>query len=86
MHRWSDEGVFVLSRRLLKFSITVTLGISPDSAPCSVSKVLQDCRQSESEFVSKILPLVHCVSMIITSSLFIVFEHASNDWKVEKVI
>jgi hypothetical protein len=28
---------------------------------------------------------VHCVPMIITSSLFIVFEHMSNNWKVEKV-
>jgi hypothetical protein len=28
---------------------------------------------------------VHCVLMIITSSLFIEIERMSNDWKVEKV-
>jgi hypothetical protein len=31
------------------------------------------------------LTLVHCVLMIITSSLFIEIERMSNDWKVEKV-
>jgi hypothetical protein len=46
---------------------------------------LRDRRQSKSEPVFKVLPLVHCVPMIITSSLFIGFEHMSNDWKVEKV-
>jgi hypothetical protein len=46
---------------------------------------LRDRRQSKSESVFKILPLVHCVSMIITSSLFLRFEHMSNEWKVEKV-
>jgi hypothetical protein len=78
-------GVFVLSKNVLKFSTTFTLGISPDSAPFSVSKVLRDHRQSESESVSKFLPRVRCVPTIITSSLFIGFEHATNEWKLEKV-
>jgi hypothetical protein len=47
--------------------------------------VLRDHRQSESEFVFKFLPLVHCVPTIITSSLLIVFEHMSNEWKFENV-
>jgi hypothetical protein len=34
---------------------------------------------------SKVLPLVRCVPTIVTSSLFIGFEHTSNDWEVEKV-
>jgi hypothetical protein len=80
-----DECVFILSEKVLKLSITFTLGISPDAAPFSVSKVLRDRRQSESEFVSKVLPFVHCVPAIITSSLFIGFKHTSNDWKWEKV-
>jgi hypothetical protein len=57
----------------------------PNSASFSVSGVLRDHRQSESEVVSKVLPLVHCVSMIITTSLFIGFECMSSEWKVEKV-
>jgi hypothetical protein len=57
----------------------------PNSAPFSVSRVLRDRCQSESEVVSKVLPLVHCVPMIITSSLFIGFECMSREWKVEKV-
>jgi hypothetical protein len=61
------------------------LFVSPDSAPNSVSKVLRDRRQSKSEALFKILPLVHCVPTIITSSLFIRFEHMSNEWKVEEV-
>jgi hypothetical protein len=62
------------------------LDISPDSALYPISGVLQDHHQSKSEAVFKILPLVHCVPMIVTSSLLIGFEHASHDWKVEKVI
>jgi hypothetical protein len=75
----------VLSGKVLNFSITFTSGISPDSAPCSVSKVLRDRHQTESGSVSKILPLVCCVPTIITLFLFIRFEHTSNEWKVEKV-
>jgi hypothetical protein len=74
----------VLYGKVSKLSITFALDISPDSAPYPISGVLRDRRQSESEFVSKVLPLVRCVSMIITSSLFIRFEHTSNEWKVEK--
>jgi hypothetical protein len=48
-------------------------------------RVLRDRHQSKSESVFKVLPLVHCVPTIITSSLFIRFEHMSNEWKVEKV-
>jgi hypothetical protein len=33
----------------------------------------------------KISERVHCVPMAITPSLFIVFEHMSNDWKIEEV-
>jgi hypothetical protein len=69
----------VLSGKVSKFSITFTLNISPDSALYPINGVLRDRRQSESESISKVLPLVHCVSMIITSSLFIGFEHTSND-------
>jgi hypothetical protein len=42
-------------------------------------------KSSKSEYVFKILSLVHCVPIIITSSLFIRFERMSNDWKVEEV-
>jgi hypothetical protein len=35
--------------------------------------------------VFKVVPLVHCVPMIITSSLFIGIERMSNEWKIEKV-
>jgi hypothetical protein len=80
-----DEGVSVLSGKALKFSITLILGISPDSAPYPIIGVLRDRRQPKSEAVFKVLPLVHCVPTIITFSLFIGFEHMSNDWKVEKV-
>jgi hypothetical protein len=75
----------VLYGKVLKLSITFTLGISPDSAPCSLSKVLRDHCQTESESVSKVLPLVYRVPTIITSSLPLGFERTSNDWKVEKV-
>jgi hypothetical protein len=75
----------VLFGKVSKFSITFLLGISPDSAPGSVSRALRDHRQSKSESVYKVLPLVRCVPMIITSSLFIGFERMSKDWKVEKV-
>jgi hypothetical protein len=75
----------VLYRKVSKLSITFILEISPNSAPYPISGVLRDHRQSKSESVIKILPLVCCVPTIITSSLFIGFEHASNDWKVEKV-
>jgi hypothetical protein len=75
----------MLSGKVLKFSITFTFGISPNSASCSVSRVLRDHRQPKSEAIFKVHPLVHCIPTIITSSLFIRFEHMSNDWKVEKV-
>jgi hypothetical protein len=75
----------MLSRKVSKFSITFILCNFPDSAPFLVSSVLRDHCQSESEAVSKVLPLVRCVLMIITSSLFIGFEHTSNEWIVEKV-
>jgi hypothetical protein len=71
----------VLYRKVSKFYVTFTLGISPDSAPCLVSKVLQDRYQSKSEVVFQVFPLVHCVSTITTSYLFIGFEHTSNGWK-----
>jgi hypothetical protein len=45
---------------------------------------LRDRRQSKSEAVSKLLPFVHCVPTIVTSSMFIGFG-MSNEWKVEKV-
>jgi hypothetical protein len=47
---------------------------------------LQDRHQPKSEAVFMILPLMCCVPTIITSFLFIGFEHTSNAWKVEKVI
>jgi hypothetical protein len=74
----------MLSGKGSLFSITFVLFISPDSTPNSVSMVLQDHHQSKSESVIKVLSLVHCVPMSITS-LFIRFEHMSNEWKVEKV-
>jgi hypothetical protein len=67
----------VLYGKVSKLSITFTLDISPDFAPYSISGVLRDYRQSKSKSVFKVLPLVHCVPMIITSSLFIRFEHTS---------
>jgi hypothetical protein len=80
-------GIFVLYVKVSKFSITSTLDISHDSAPYPISGVLRDRRQSESESesVSNVLPLVRCVPTIITSSLFIRFQHMRNEWKVEKV-
>jgi hypothetical protein len=69
----------VLSGKVSKFFITFILCIFPDSAPFSISRVLRDRCQSESEVVSKILPLVHCVPTIITSSLFIGFECMSSE-------
>jgi hypothetical protein len=75
-------GVIVLSEKVPKFSITFTLDISPDSAPYLISGVLRDRCQSESKSVFKVLPLMHCVSMIITSSVFVGFGRMSNDWKV----
>jgi hypothetical protein len=76
----------MLYGKVSKISITFTLDISPYSAPYPISGVLQDRRQSKSEAVFKIIPLVHCVPTIVTSSLLIGFEHASHEWKVEKVI
>jgi hypothetical protein len=73
----------VLSGKVSKFSITFTLDISPDYALYLVSGVLRDHQQSKSESVFKVLPLVRCVRTIITSSLFIGFEHTSNKWKVD---
>jgi hypothetical protein len=61
------------------------IGYFSDSVPYSISRVLWDHRQSKSESVFNILPLVHCVPTIITSSMFIGFERMSNDWKVEEV-
>jgi hypothetical protein len=75
----------VLSGKVSKFSITFTLDISLDFAPYLISGVLQDRHQPKSEAVFRILPLMCCVPMIITSSLFIRFDHTSNDWKVEKI-
>jgi hypothetical protein len=74
----------VLSGKVSKLSITFALYISPDSALYPIKGVLRDRRQSKSESVFKVLPLVRCVPMIITSSQFIGFEHMSNDSKVEK--
>jgi hypothetical protein len=62
------------------------LCISPDYALYPIIGALRDRRQSESEAVFKILPLVYCVPTIVTSSLFIGFERISKEWKVEKVI
>jgi hypothetical protein len=76
----------MLYGKVSKLSITLVLNISPDSAPYPISGVLQDHHQSKSEAVFKILPLVHCVPMIVTSSLFIRFEYMSKNCKVEKVI
>jgi hypothetical protein len=75
----------VLSRNISKLSIMFVLFISPDSTPYPISRVLWDRRQPKSEVVFRILSLVCCVPTIITSSLFIGFEHTSDDWKVEKV-
>jgi hypothetical protein len=75
----------VLSGKVLKLSITFILCLSSDSALYPISRVLQDRHQSKSKSVSKILPHVHWVPTIITSSLFIGFERISNDWKVAKV-
>jgi hypothetical protein len=75
----------VLYGKISKFSITFALDMPPDSAPYPISGVLRDRRQSKSEAVYKVLPLVRCVPTIITSSLFIRFEHMSNEWKFEKV-
>jgi hypothetical protein len=73
----------VLSKKVSKFPITFTLDISPDSVPYPISGVLQDRRQSESKSVFKVLPLLHCVPTIITSSFFVGFERMSSDWKVK---
>jgi hypothetical protein len=71
----------VLSEKVSKLSITFALDLSPVSAPYPIGGVLRDYHQSKSEVVSKVLPLVHCVPMIVTSSSFIKFWHISNDWK-----
>jgi hypothetical protein len=75
----------MLSGNVSKFSITFILCLCPDSVPYSISRVLRDHRQSKLESVFKILSLVHCVPMIITHSLFIIFECMSSEWKVEEV-
>jgi hypothetical protein len=85
LNRWSYKGVSILSGNISKLCTTFVLFISPDSAPNSVSGVLRDHRQSKLESVFKILPLVHCVPTIITSPLYIGFEHMSNEWKSKKV-
>jgi hypothetical protein len=85
LNRWSYEGIFVLYGKVSKFYITFTFDISLDSTPYPISGILRDRRQSKSESVIKVFPLVHCVPMIITSSLFIRFEYMSNEWKVENV-
>jgi hypothetical protein len=74
----------MLSGKVSKLFITFVLCMFLDSAPFSASRVLRDRRQSESESVSKVLLLVHCVPTIITSFLFIGFELMSNEWKVDK--
>jgi hypothetical protein len=71
----------VLSGKVSKLSITLALDISHDFAPYSISGVLRDHRQPKSEVVFRILPLVCCVPTIVTCSLFVGFEHMSNDWK-----
>jgi hypothetical protein len=63
----------MLFGKVSKFSITFILIISPDSAPYPIRGVLRDHHQSESISVFKVLSFVHCVPMIITSSLFIRF-------------
>jgi hypothetical protein len=85
MNRWLDEGVFMLSGKDSKLSITFVLGISPNSALYPISGFLRDRHQPKSKSVSKILPRVRRVPTIITLSLFNGFEHTSNDWKVAKV-
>jgi hypothetical protein len=75
----------VLYVKVSKLSITFTLDPSLDSAPYPISGVLRDLHQSKLDSVFKIPPLLHCVPMIITSSLFIKFERMSNEWKVEKI-
>jgi hypothetical protein len=75
----------VIYGKASKLYITFTLDISSDSAPHPISGVLRDRLQSKSEYVFKVLPLVRCVPTIRTSSLFIGFEHTSNELKVEKV-
>jgi hypothetical protein len=75
----------VLSGKVTKFSITFTLDISSDSTPYPIRGVLRDHHQSKSESVFKVLPLMRCVPMSITFSLFIRLEHMSNEWKVENV-
>jgi hypothetical protein len=77
--------VFVLFGKVLKSSTTFILFISLDSALNSVSSVVRDHHKSKSEVVFKVLSFVHCIPMILTSSLFIRIERMSNDWKVEKV-
>jgi hypothetical protein len=69
----------VLYGKVSKFGITFTLDISPDFAPYPINGILRDHHQSKSESVFKVLPLMRCVSTIITSFLFIIFEHTSND-------
>jgi hypothetical protein len=74
----------VLSWKVSKFSITFIFCTFTDSVPVSVSGVLRDRRQSESESVIKVPPLVHGVRTIIISSSFIWFWHISNDWKARE--
>jgi hypothetical protein len=68
----------MLSGKVSKFSITVILYVFLDSVSVSVSIVLRDRHQPKSEAVLKVLSLVHCVAMIITSSLFVGFGCMSN--------
>jgi hypothetical protein len=75
----------VLSGKISKLSITFILCTFPDSIPVSVSGVLRDHRQSESESVIKVPPLVHGVRTIIISSSFIRFWHISNNGKWRKL-
>jgi hypothetical protein len=69
----------VLYEKVSKSFITFILGISPDSTPYSISGVLRDRHQPKSKVVFRILPLMCCVLMIITFSLFIGFERMSNE-------
>jgi hypothetical protein len=74
----------VLFGKASKFSITFILCTFPDFVPVSISGVLRDRRQSESESVIMVPPLVHGVRTIIISLSFIGFWHISNDGKARE--
>jgi hypothetical protein len=74
----------VLSGKVLKFSITFPLSISPDYAPYPINGILRDHRQFKSEFVLKVFSHVRCVPTIITSSLIVRFERVTTG-KIRKL-